>query len=251
MRPIVFLHIPKTAGQTIHNELTRVLGAQNVSPIRLYSQDKDCQFPPGYALYSGHLDWHDMGNVPKDRFTFSVLRDPRERIASFYFYTKRQAEKLEPDELAKPSRTGMRTLLQSSADEYFFGGAKPLQRFINDQYNNFYCSYFATKRMRAHRLVADLPPAELVELALQGAAQIDRIYATTALADLEADMAREFGMTINLTGSFDNAAGAQGDLRWPKLLALFEDETSAQKLEGFVTQDLELMRRLDQPSKSQ
>jgi hypothetical protein len=105
---IVFLHIPKTAGQTIHTALCNAVGPEAVSPIRVHTQvaDGPSQFPPGYRLYSGHLDWEAIERVPKPRFVFTVLRDPLERLASFYFYIRRQAERISLDELAKPNRIG-------------------------------------------------------------------------------------------------------------------------------------------------
>src|SRR5690606_31646457 len=61
VRPIVFLHIPKTAGQTIHNQLAQMVGAGSVSPIRVQSQaPKGPQMPAGYGLYSGHIDWTEL-----------------------------------------------------------------------------------------------------------------------------------------------------------------------------------------------
>ena len=154
MKPIVFLHIPKTAGQTIHSELARVIGAPHVSPIRVHTQaargpgHAAAQLPPGYRLYSGHLDWTALDSLPEDRFVFSVLRDPWERIASFYFYMLEQAQGLDAATLEDPSRIGFRMILTHSADDYFFGGDVQWQQFILDHYDNFYCSYFATRKMR-------------------------------------------------------------------------------------------------------
>ncbi|WP_430450438.1 hypothetical protein [Rhodophyticola sp.] len=63
---IVFLHIPKTAGQTIHSELARVVGAKAVSPVRVHTQAARgvAQMPPGYRLYSGHIDWEALDTLP-------------------------------------------------------------------------------------------------------------------------------------------------------------------------------------------
>ena len=84
MRPIVFLHIPKTAGQTIHFALAEMVGARNVSPIRVNGQAVDhCTLPPGYLLHSGHIDWTNLDSVEGNPFVFTVLRDPAERIGSF------------------------------------------------------------------------------------------------------------------------------------------------------------------------
>ena len=81
--PIVFLHIPKTAGQTVHNELARAVGQQGVSPIRVHGQapTPDDQLPKGHRFYSGHIDWLALDQIEKPRFVFSILRDPRGKIS--------------------------------------------------------------------------------------------------------------------------------------------------------------------------
>lgn len=254
--PIVFLHIPKTAGQTIHNELARVVGESAVSPVRVHSQagGDAPQMPPGHALYSGHLDWAGMDALPAARFAFTVLRDPFERIASFYFYLLKQAQGLSEAELARPARTGMRNIRAVSADDYFFGGDTGWRRFVHDHYDNFYCTYLATGRMRGWTGIRDLEPEALLARAQSGAGRLDRIYATesreTGLDALERDIARLTGRTIRVTGNYVNAGPfgtdpqARTERRWPRLLERLESDASVRRLEGFALKDETLMERL-------
>ena len=87
MRPIVFLHIPKTAGQTVHHALADMVGIANVSPVRVNEQAVDGRImPSGYLLHSGHIDWTELDLIEGNPFVFTILRDPAERIASLYFY---------------------------------------------------------------------------------------------------------------------------------------------------------------------
>jgi Sulfotransferase family len=247
VKPIVFLHIPKTAGQTIHKALADAVGQDNVSPIRVHGQVKPgmAQFPPGYLLYSGHIDWTDLETVPSPRFVFTVLRDPRERIASFYFYMLDQAAGVDPADLDLPQRTGMRMIRTRSADDYFFGGDARWQRFIYDHYDNFYCSYFATRRMRGSRLIAKLPPDRLLDRAYAQSSTLDRIYATTDLAALEADIATEWGARIQVADRYINAGpDGRGQARWPRLIARMERDDSAARLARFADLDRRLMERL-------
>ena len=247
--PIVFLHIPKTAGQTIHSALTDVVGAEAVSPIRVHSQAAPgpAQMPPGYSLYSGHIDWEALDTLPLGRFVFTVLRDPLERMASFYFYLRREAEALSPEELATPQRTGMRMISTRSADDYFFGGDTAWQRFIHDHYNNVYCTYLVSRKMRGWRDVADLPRPDLVRQAVAAAQTLDAVYAVQDLGALEADIAARTGQQIMVTDRYVNAgpdAQATGILRWPKLRACLEQDRNVQRLENFARLDQKLMVRL-------
>lgn len=246
MTTIVFLHVPKTAGQTVHGELVRLVGGPaHVSPVRVHTQaGPDAQMPPGYRLYSGHIDWVGIDSLPQDRFAFTVLRDPRERIASFYFYLRDQARQLSPADLALPCNLGKSRVLTLSADDYFFGGDAMWQTFIRDHYDNFYCSYFATRRMRGRRALDVLSPGDAVAAAAAGLAALQGVYDIGALDRLEADLALRFGTRPQLTGRFVNAgAGPRGEARWPSLLARFERDASARALARFCDLDDALMHR--------
>lgn len=246
--PIVFLHIPKTAGQTIHHELSRIAGPDTVSPVRVHTQVKTDteQLPAGYSVYSGHLDWTALGTLPADRFTFSVVRDPRERIASFYFYLLKEARAQTPAELEKPHRAGMKRISSVSADDYFFGGPRPWQVFVHDHYDNFYTRYFATRTMRGWKQIRDRTPEDLLDAAQAHIARdLDRVYATRDLGALEADIAARYGISIAVAESYVNTGDQpRGEARWPKLLERLESDASRTRLEAFARQDDMLLTRL-------
>lgn len=245
---IVFLHIPKTAGQTIHTELARVVGARAVSPIRVHTQagPGKGQFPPGYRLYSGHIDWVGMEQaVPEPRFVFTVLRDPLERIASFYFYLRRQAEELSEEELALPQRAGMRMALNHGPDEYFFGGTLGWLTFVRDHYHSPYCVYLATRKIRGFLDIDGLPPQQVLDRALAAAEKLDGVYSVDRLDLLERDVKDRLGAEINVTGRYVNAdPSGQTKRRWPRLEAMVEKEETLAKLMRFARLDQMLMYRL-------
>lgn len=246
--PIVFLHIPKTAGQSVHNALSRAVGADHVSPIRVHTQAQDgaAQFPDGYRLYSGHLDWTALDRIPTPRFVFSILRDPRERIASFYFYLRKEAKSLTPEELDLPQNKGKKAALFASAEEYFFGGDPQWQHFIRDHYDNFYCRYLASQRIRAGQAFSDLPDRRKLRMALRNLEQIDWIYSVENLSALEADLHTLFGFDLNLESRRDNAGDRPvTEKRWPRLLEHLPGSKAEQKLERFVELDLALMQQLE------
>lgn len=244
---IVFLHIPKTAGQTVHSELARAVGAKAVSPVRVHTQAETgaAQFPPGYRLYSGHLDWDALETIPAPRFTFTVLRDPLERIASFYFFMRRQAEACPPEELAKPGRSGMRMAIEHGPDGYFFGSTPKWRHFVKDHYHSTYCSYLVTRRMRGYARIAELDHDTLVSRAQEAARGLDGVYSVDDLGRLEHDLGHRLGITANLTGRFVNSApDDRGTSRWSQLDALIEQDETRHKLREFAHADQLLMHRL-------
>lgn len=244
MRPIVFLHIPKTAGQTIHHALGAMVGARNISPVRVNEQaPAGDPLPPGYLLHSGHLDWINLERVAGDPFVFSVLRDPAERIGSFYFFMQRTAQQASPQELK--ARHGLARIRQVSADEYFFGGDTKWQEFIQNMYFNFYCSYFATRKVNGRKLLRGLDSDDIVARALRGTEALDRIYLVDNLVALENDIERIYGHRIVVAGHYVNAGSSLPDkARWPQLCARFETDASIRRLEAFLTEDIRLMDAL-------
>lgn len=248
-RPIVFLHIPKTAGQTIHNELSRVVGANRVSPVRVHTQAGigGSQMPPGYGLYSGHLDWGDVDSLPNP-FTFSVLRDPKERIASFYFYLLKEAQSLSEAELGQPENHGKKRILACSASDYFFAGDAVWRRFIHDHFDNFYCSYFATRMMRGWRDIAGLTRSQKLRLVFENLEKVNRMYHTQNLQALEADLEALLGQKLRIANTFVNAGSMpQNTPRWPRMVACLDSDKDIAALHEFTETDHELMQRLRFP----
>lgn len=244
---IVFLHIPKTAGQTIHNQLVKLVGGpQFVSPIRVHTQASESQqLAPGYRLYSGHIDWTSIDTLPKDRFVFTVLRDPKERIASFYFYLRKEAQRLDPEELKRPENLGKKKILEESADDYFFGGNPAWRDFILDHYDNFYCHYFASRRMRGRRTLVEMDYAEILKRAKLSLKSLDGVYSTNGLEKFEEDIEKNFGERISVAGTFTNAGQHdRSEKRWPKLLDRLERDSSAFLLERFALLDNRLLREI-------
>lgn len=245
--PVVFLHIPKTAGQTIHNALARMVGRDHASPVRTHSQVPGGapQMPAGYALYSGHIDWTELEALPGAPFVFTVLRDPRERIASFYFYLFKEAEALSEEALGQPHNLGKKLVLTRSAEDYFFGGPDHFNIFIRDHYDNFYTHYLASRKMRGRPELADLSPAERLDQAHGNAGRLSRIYGVSGLDRLEADVAARFGAKISVAGTYANAGPMErGARRWPQLLKRVGSDAGKRALEDFVEMDLILMERL-------
>ena len=248
MTRIFFLHIPKTAGQTVHSELSRVIGPDATSPIRVHTQAPETkQFPEGFRLYSGHLDWTTLPPPNRDRYAFTILRDPFERIASFYLYLADKAARISPQHLEAPENTGLRMISQQTADDYFFGGDASWKRFIADHYDNFYCNYLATRKMRGAGALEGMDVHEKVALAKNGARRLDRIHDIENLKDLEADIARITGQTTHLANTRVNEGPAQSiPQRWPVLMDRIETDRNKQKLADFAALDLALIDDLKQ-----
>ena len=245
--PLVFLHIPKTAGQTVHNSLSRIVKERRVSPIRVHTQTNNArdQYPTGYSLYSGHLDWTSLDHLPQARHVFTVLRDPGERIASFYFFLQREAMALDARTLNAAHNIGLKRALEWAPDDYFFGGDDAWQTFVRSHYDNFYCTFFATRRMLGWGATQGLTKPQLVQQATTGLAAVDQVYSTQDMGRLESDLRQRLGVALHLKDQFDNTSGEPSQsLRWPRLLASFATDIAARQMHGFVESDLALTKGL-------
>jgi len=83
-KPIFFLHITKTGGQTIEELLRR-----NYSKVFQFGHDEDYKsLPQGYDVYMGQTAPYTRDLIEGDVFSFAFVRDPIERLVSFYNYYK-------------------------------------------------------------------------------------------------------------------------------------------------------------------
>ncbi|MEP5153114.1 sulfotransferase [Planktotalea sp.] len=247
IRPVVFLHIPKTAGQTITKQVRLAVGARNVSPIMTHSQAPvEEQFPKGFLYYGGHLDWVAMEESVDDCFSFTVLRDPYERIASLYFFLKRQAMALSAIDLERPEHAGKKFLLEVSADDYFFSDRADMQLFVANGYYNKYCYYFASRRMQGWTDLKNLDEADVLQHARKGIRDISRVYGMSQLDLLERDLSSVMHLSLSLKGPAKNVGPkAERGSRWGDLSALFERDSNIQKMSKFTAYDEKLLELLD------
>ena len=121
-KPIVFTHIPKTAGTTLNAVLEGafpercLFHLQRLDPQDLRARAAD---PTLYA-YGGHVDYQRMSAAftasGRGAHYITVLRDPIDRILSAYSYAKATAEARRWHELA--SRHDINAFIAIMADQH-------------------------------------------------------------------------------------------------------------------------------------
>jgi hypothetical protein len=105
-RTIIFLHIPKTAGRTLHRIIAR-----QVDPAALYATwqsvsqvaDEFVALPAErkkqLRVISGHVRYGLHLHMPQRAVYITLLRDPVERVISHYYYVLRHPEHWLHDEI--------------------------------------------------------------------------------------------------------------------------------------------------------
>lgn len=93
---VIFLHIPKAAGTTLHRILERQyppaaifsIGSDAHTSIREFKELPDAQ-RAAIRLFRGHMPYGLHTYLPQPTTYFTILRDPVERVISYYHYILR------------------------------------------------------------------------------------------------------------------------------------------------------------------
>jgi hypothetical protein len=219
---IVFLHIPKTAGQSVHAALVKAFGEDVVCPARVNEQLARMTITElnRYQVFSGHLDWAMLDCIKGPKYVFTILRNPVDRILSFYFYLRDQAANLPVEKLHKPEHQGLRAALELTPQEYFSGGPGHLRKFLDDHYDNFYAYYFASRhfqgRAQLHGLMkrGELNQEDVLRMAKDNLGMLDDVFTIDNMTDVFATIRRlsdsregqveEYQVNVNKNLSADN-----------------------------------------------
>lgn len=84
--PALFMHIQKTAGTSLVNMARHYYGSSIVSHADYCSSTPEELSK--YNFVSGHFGYAYARRLMSGRYTFTFLRDPLERVLSFYFFCR-------------------------------------------------------------------------------------------------------------------------------------------------------------------
>jgi hypothetical protein len=86
---IVFLHIQKTGGTSLHSVLAKHFKEAEICPERHRFLDR---VPEAdllrYRFFSGHYFYNHIARIPEPKIVFTILRDPWARLLSWCYYAQ-------------------------------------------------------------------------------------------------------------------------------------------------------------------
>lgn len=189
---LVFLHVPKTGGQSVRQMLSDAFGEQAICPAR--SNEELCTYSirelNSYRVHAPHGDWSMLDAIEGDKIVFTVLRRPIDRILSYYFFVLDKAKRMTAQDRALPHHQGLNAVHEMTPDAYFFEGAPHLRAFLDDTYDNFYTYYFGTRRWDGRRRLRNLMQRGLydeeraVAAAMKNIERLDRVFLLDELPQL-------------------------------------------------------------------
>lgn len=95
---LVFLHVPKTGGTSLHAALARHFPPEAVVHVAGPADWGDALVPAsGIRYIAGHTRFSAAALVPGPRRIVTVLREPAERIVSLHVFWKRHQDARSPD----------------------------------------------------------------------------------------------------------------------------------------------------------
>jgi hypothetical protein len=146
-------------------------------------------------MFAGHLDWKDLDRVAGPSFTFTVLREPRERVLSYYFFMRAQAVRMAREKPGQVNEIAL-AALNFSPDDFFCTGGSPSVRLnIDNQLDNHYAHYFARRsaRLRYRSHENTLLDSELLVMARRNLDRLDGVFQTGRLTPLKWAVITRFG----------------------------------------------------------
>ncbi len=169
---LAFIHVPKTAGSTLHSLLSACFSQDRIFPQRqavlhYYSPAELAE----YDFFSGHFDYFSLSFIPRRRVrSLSIFRDPVERLISWYRFSKSHPTS---DEFAND--IDIKLANEVSAEEFF-----EHKNIISSTYTNNSYLFFLGSSSHDHATVNALAGTGFPSC---GPAPVDRHGVADALAD--------------------------------------------------------------------
>ncbi len=239
---LAFVHLPKTAGQSVHQFLIDRFGKDNICSARVQQQLANIQVAElqQKTVFSGHFDLSLIDMLPGRVFSFTVLRDPMDRLLSFYFYLNAKSQDMTEQQLSQPEHSGLHAARYLSPDEYFCHAEPGMRAFLDDHYDNFYMYFFAGGHYNARRQLHTTPKRDVINRAMKRILSINAVYTLDTWVNLDKDLNANFDLADSEAKEYRMNVGSVSNdpsVRQSKLKEMGATSKTFQRLEEMVEYD--------------
>jgi hypothetical protein len=188
-RKLVFLNIPRTGVTTLHEQISKAFDRAEICPHRLgLPAECSAEELEGYRFFSGCFTPDEVRRIPGEKYVFTVLRDPVERLLSL------RDSGLLPGSAgdAGPGSAGSPRVLSHQ-------GVKGLRQILDNGMARQLAGSIAVTDDGTYLSEKDgvrtvLAPSEIVRLALTNLAGLDFVGFSDELDMAYARIAHDFGL---------------------------------------------------------
>jgi len=195
-RRLVFLHLPKTGGTTLHHHFATHFAPEEVCPERFSALDRfTTEELAQWRYFSGHYNFDQLRLIPGPLFIVTVLREPVERVLSTYYFWKRhRPEVIAARNLEGPAIARAGTLLdflRSRHHEVTDATDNTMTRYLAGQMNVW---ADGTWRYNSGSAGVNVTELEVMHRATGNLLAVDVFGVSNQLAQVYARVALAFGM---------------------------------------------------------
>lgn len=161
---LVFLHLPKCGGTTLHDMIVDWFNAGNFHPERhnnLYTYP--AHNLASWQVFSGHFDYYSTMLVPGHKWRMTMLREPRARLVSLYNFHRSHRE----DVVQSNNLTLARWAQEHDINTYFSRPEVRRHVAINNSMVRFMSSCSQLGPMTANVGLCDTPVEVLRDQAIE------------------------------------------------------------------------------------
>lgn len=183
---VVFLHLMKCAGTSIHQALHSMFDDDDFYAERFHlgvTRGEPAEDLSPYRVFSGHFDSLDLPHFPEGSLKFTSLRDPVERALSHFNFWQSH----DRDYLASAGLRGMLSATEMTALEFFNSDSPDFR----NNFDNYYVRSFSGSRRDGRSLVNR--PEEHLQIAIDTLSGFDHIGRTDEVDSTIDWVARQFG----------------------------------------------------------
>jgi hypothetical protein len=195
-RRLVFLHLPKTGGTTLHHHFAEHFAPEEICPERFSSLDRfTTEELSRWRYFSGHYNFDQLRLIPGPLFVVTVLRDPVERLLSNYYFWKRHrpaviaAKKLDGPATAREGT--LLDFLRSKNHAALDATDNTMTRYLAGQINIW---QDGTLRFNSGCGAITVSELEVLHRAMGNLLSVDVFGVTARLGEVYTRVAHVFGM---------------------------------------------------------